>query len=400
MTAFADTCIVAIVGPRQSGKTTLACQLAARDGREFVSLDEEASLRFAASDPAGFMRGIEIAAIDEIQRAPNLVLAIKKSVDEDQRPGRYLITGSVDFFKSMITPDSLAGRVEVVELLPFSQTETRKIKVSSFLARAFANDFPGRQHTGFTENLTEMVLTGGYPRSFLASNMRRKQSMLRTYVEFLATRDLPEIIAIKKNPASLLALVELIVATSGCLVNLSRLAAGLHVNIKTVDRWLVLLERMFLVRRIRAWHCNRTKRLVGAPKLHFIDSGVLAAMREADEKLLATDRQQLASLLETFVFSEIAKAVPHFDSPLRISHYRDKDGYEVDFVLETYSGKTVGIEVKSATTVYPNDFRGLRRLADAAGTKFACGIVFADNDRILRVDDRMFAMPIKMLWEE
>ena len=399
-TVMADTRIVAIVGPRQAGKTTLARRIAAGDGRRFVSLDDESWLRFAKADPTGFVNRLQTAAIDEIQRAPNLVLALKRSVDEDQRPGRFLITGSVDLFKSMIVPDSLAGRVSVVELLPFSQAEIRGLKPPTLLTRAFAGDFPAfSQIGGLGQDLDRLILTGGYPQAVRTGSMRRKQEMLREYAGFLASRDLPEMMDVRKDAGLLSTLIEHAAAASGQLVNLSRMAASLQVDIKTVDRWLTLLERMFLVRRIRAWHRSQAKRLVKAPKLHFLDPGILAALREIDASGLERDRHRIAGLLESFVFSEIAKCLPCHDSSIRISHYRDKDGHEVDFVLETPAGRTVGMEVKAAASVYPGDFRGLHRLAAAAGARFAAGMVLYDGGQAFETGEKMFALPIRMLWE-
>ena len=161
--ALTDTRIVALVGPRQSGKTTLARRFADDEQRPFITLDDDQFRRFAQEDPVGFMRGRRAAVIDEIQRAPALILELKKLVDEDPTPGRYLITGSVELFKSAISPDSLAGRVETIELLPFSQAEAAVAGVPDFLTRAFAGDFPNIANTGTTDNLVERVLSGGYP---------------------------------------------------------------------------------------------------------------------------------------------------------------------------------------------------------------------------------------------
>ena len=397
--ALADTRIVAIVGPRQSGKTTLARRIAVKNDLGFASLDSRVARLFAASDPEGFLKTYPVSVIDEIQRAPELILELKRRVDEDARPGRYLVTGSVDLFAGTIVPDSLAGRVETVELLPFSQAEARRLGTADFLNRACAGDFSSQQHTGFTQNLLDAIVTGGYPEIMSVKGMRRKQERLLAYTRIVAGRDLPELMSIRKDRAAMFALVEHAALMSGQLVNLSSLAASLKVDHKTVDRWLSLLERMFLVRRIRAWNRNQGKRLIRTPKLHFVDSGVLAAVRGVDEEALQADRQQLGFLLESFVFSELIKALPHCRHPLRISHYRDKDGYEVDFVLETSSGKIVGLEVKAAAGVNLRDFRGLRRLAAASGDKFVCGIVLHDGDQIMQTGRNLFAMPVKMLWE-
>ena len=396
--ALTDTRIVALVGPRQSGKTTLARRIANDDGRIFVSLDDNQSRRFAEDDPAGFVRNLPSAAIDEIQRAPNLILALKKEVDENPVPGRYLITGSVDLFKGSISPDSLAGRVETIKLLPFSQAEIAGSAAPRFLDRAFAGDFPAIKETGPTVGLIERIILGGYPAALARTVPERRRSWLRAYAKALAERDVAEIATVGKR-GEMVRLIDHAAVSAGQLLNMSGLGANLGIDGKTVDRWLVLLEHMFLVRRVRAWHRNETKRLVRTPKLHFLDSGLLAAILRTGIEDIVHDRQKLGPLLECFVHGEIAKAVALSDDMTGVSHYRDKDGVEVDLVLERSPGAVVGIEVKAAATVRPRDFRGLQHLREWVGDGFACGILLHDGERIQRAGPGLFAMPIRMLWE-
>ena len=396
--ALTDTRIVAIVGPRQSGKTTLARRIADDDGRAFVSLDDDQFRRFAREDPTGFVRDLPRAAIDEIQRAPDLILALKKEVDERPVPGRYLITGSVDLFKSSISPDSLAGRVATAELLPFSQAEIAGAAPSRFLDRAFAGDFPTVGNTGPTAGLVERVVSGGYAPALARPVPGRRQSWLRAYARALAERDVSDLAPVGKRD-EMVRLIDHAAVSAGQLLNMSALGARLGVDGKTVDRWLVLLEHMFLLRRIPAWHSNRLKRLVRAPKLQFLDSGLLAALLRTDAADIARDRRKLGPLLECFVHGEIAKAIALSDGLTSVSHYRDKDGIEVDLVLERSPGAVVGIEVKAGATVYPRDFKGLRRLREAVGDSFACGIVLHDGERIQQIAPGLFVMPVGMLWE-
>ena len=396
--ALSDTRIVAIVGPRQSGKTTLARRIADDDGRAFVSLDDDQFRRFAREDPAGLVRTLQSAAIDEIQRAPNLILALKREVDERPGPGRYLITGSVDLFKGSISPDSLAGRVEAVELLPFSQAEITGAASPRFLDRAFAGDFPAIGETRPTTDLIERVVSGGYPAALARPDPARRRSWLRAYARALTERDVADIAAVDKR-GEMARLMDHAAVSAGQLLNMSGLGARLGVDGKTVDRWLILLEHMFLLRRVGAWHSSRLKRLVRAPKLQFLDSGLLAALQRTDAADIARDRQKLGSLLESFVYGEIAKAIALSDDMTSVSHYRDKDGVEVDMVLERSPGAVVGIEVKAAATALPRDFRGLQRLKETVGDRFACGIVLHDGERILQTAPGLFAMPVRMLWE-
>ena len=395
--ALDDTRIVAIVGPRQSGKTTLARRIAGDDGRPFITLDDEQFRRFAEDDPAGFVRSQPVAVIDEIQRAPALILALKKAVDEAPRRGRYLITGSVDLFKGALSPDSLAGRVDTIELLPFSQVEIAGAGVPEFLDRAFAGDFPSLAVTGPTDDLIERVISGGFPEALSRTVPARRRRWLRAYARALAERDVSEIAAVDKS-VEMSRLIDHAAAASSQLLNMSGLGSRLGIDGKTVDRWLTLLEHMFLVRRIRAWHRNRLKRLVRTPKLHFLDSGLLAALRGTGTAEIARDRGKLGPLLECFVHAEIAKAAALSDEATAIRHYRDKDRLEVDLVLERSPDRVVGIEVKAGATARPEDFKGLVRLERAAGDRFACGIVLHDGDRVQQTGSRLFAMPVKMLW--
>lgn len=394
--ALGDTRIVALVGPRQSGKTTLARKIATDRGMNFITLDDEQFRRFAIDDPAGFMRGLDQAVIDEVQRAPGLILALKKTVDEDPRTGRFLITGSVDLFKGTISPDSLAGRVETIDLLPLSQAEIENRAPPRFLARAFDGDFPALEDTGRTSDLIERVLAGGYPEALTRSDPSRRRAWLTAYARALTTRDVTEISPILKTDA-LSRLLDHAAVASGQLVNLSELATPAGVDSKTVDRWLTLLEQMFVIRRVRAWHRNDLKRLVRAPKLHFIDPGLLAALRRIDREAIHAKRERFGPLLEGLVFSELAKQADMMPGQLLISHYRDKDKVEVDFVLER-PGNIVGVEVKAAATVKPEHFHGLKRLRDATGKAFTCGIILHDGERIQRTGDCFFAMPVSQLW--
>lgn len=397
-TALRDTRIVALVGPRQSGKTTLARRFADDEKRPFITLDDEQFRRFAQDDPIGFMRGRHGAVIDEIQRAPGLILELKKQVDDDPTPGRYLITGSVELFRSAISPDSLAGRIETIELLPFSQAEATVAAVPNFLERAFAADFPHLATTGPTANLVERVVSGGFPEVLARPDPVRRQGWLRAYARSLAERDISDMAAISKLD-QVTALIDHAAVSASQLVNLSDLGSKLRVDGKTVERWLTLLERMYLVRRIGAWHRNERKRLIKTPKLQFLDSGLLAALRRIDQTAIERNRRSLGPLLECFAYTEVAKAVALHGESIAISHYRDKDGAEVDLVLERSPGEVVGIEVKAGATVRPDDFKALARLEAAAGDQFVCGVLLHDGERIQQTASKMFAMPINMLWE-
>lgn len=394
--ALQDTRIVSIVGPRQSGKTTLARQIS-EPGRPFLSLDDDAVRTFAQADPVGFIRQFDTVVIDEFQRVPALVLALKKSVDEDPRPGRFLLTGSADIFATSQSPDSLAGRIETVRLLPLSRAEILGKGPSSFLDRLFKDNLVAASRVEPATDLVDLVLGGGFPEALARTAPNRRRAWFRSYVEALAQRDIPDLAALDKIGV-MPRLIEQGAFYSGQIVNNSAIGADLGLDSKTVDHWLVLLENVFLLRRVRPWFRNSFKRLSRMPKLQFIDSGLLAASKGVDAELIARDRSQLGPLLECFVYSELLKMLMLRDHHISISHYRDKDQAEVDFILERTPEQIVGIEVKSAATVYPKDFRGLKRVQDAAGESFACGVVLYDGDLVLPFGPKLYAAPLSMLW--
>lgn len=394
--ALKDTRIVALVGPRQSGKSTLAKKIASERGMQFLSLDDPDTLNNAKEDPRGFFREIDRAVIDEIQRQPSLILTLKRSVDSDTRPGRFIITGSVDLFKTMITPDSLAGRMEIIELLPFSQSEIERTTSVNFLERAFKSDFPGYKEVGYTEDLVDRTIVGGYPESILRTNQRRRRNWMISYIKALASRDVSEITEINKK-VDFQKLIDLLAMNSGQIVKLDRLARDIEVDKNTVDRWVTLLEYMFLVRRVRPWFRNKVKQLTKKPKLHFLDTGVLATLLNVSKGKIEANRGEFGSLFEGFVFSELYKLVEQNDDGISIFHYRDLQQYEVDFILEL-DDKVVAIEVKARVTNRMEDFKAMKRLREAIGSSFACGIVLNTGDRIQRFGEKLYAMPVSQLW--
>ena len=397
--ALRDSRVVALLGPRQSGKTTLIRRIAESDKRQYLTLDDRQNRQIAQEDPIGLLRDKTRVAIDEIQHAPDLILEIKRLVDIDPEPGRFLITGSVDLFRTAVSPDSLAGRVQTIELFPFSQMELESHKPPEFLTRAFSSDLPNFKMMQRKNGLEERVLTGGYPNMLFRNSEARRRTWIREYVRSLVDQDTKVLTDVgKRNEFA--RLISYLAETAGQLLNLSRIAAYLQVDGSTVNRWISLLEQMFLVRRIPGWYRNHLKRQIKAPKIHFLDSGLLAALTNVDSRKISTDRSRFGTLLQSFVFSELLKNIAQIDEQLTISHYRDKNGVEVDFVLENFAGDTVGIKVKTGATAHLKDFRGLEHLQKHAVGRFAAGIVLHDGDRIQKFGENMVAIPIKVLWEE
>ncbi len=393
--ALSDTRVVLISGPRQSGKTTLAIEIAS-DKAPFLTLDDATVLQSAIDDPAGFVRGLDRAVIDEIQRAPDLLLAIKKTVDDDKRAGRFLLTGSANLMTIPNVADSLAGRLEIVRLLPLSQTEILETK-SGFIDRAFEAKAPVVDQPVIGDELVETVLSGGYPEALGRKKWVRKQDWYHDYLDAIVQRDVRDVAQIEQL-AIMPKLLAVLAEHSGQLVNYSGIGAAIGLNHVTTQKYVRVFENLFLVHSLQPWFTNRLKRLTKSPKLHFLDAGLLAAMRSITPDTVKKDKTPFGSILETFVFSELRKIATWSEQRCTFSHFRDKDRNEVDIVLENRRGEIVGIEVKSSATVTSSDFSGMRRLAQACGDKFIQGFVLYDHDQVVPFADNMFAAPISSLW--
>ena len=393
--ALADTRVVLVCGPRQSGKTTLARQIAG-DRIPFFTLDDSTVLESASVDPVGFVRGLDRAVIDEVHRAPGLILAIKAAVDADPRPGRFLLTGSANLMTLPHLADSLAGRIGIIRLLPLAQAELRGSR-SSFLEQVFAGEAPETAVPIVGEDLVNIVLAGGYPEALARSGWRRRQNWHLDYVEAIIQRDVRDIARIEQLSA-MPRLLRVLAERSGQLVNYSGFGAVLGMNHVTTQRYVGVLENLFIVRSLQPWYTNTLKRLTKSPKLHFLDSGLLATLKDISLDRLNRERALFGPLLESFVASELLKHGNWSDDRYVFSHLRDKERNEVDLVIEDSRGRVVGIEVKASATVSKGDFSGLRRLAAACGDRFVLGLVLYDHDRTVPFGDRLIAAPVSTLW--
>lgn len=393
--ALEDTPVVMVTGPRQSGKTTLVRTFADHN-RNYSTLDDDTVLAAARGDPAGFIRGLDRAIIDEVQRAPEILRAIKQSVDDDRRPGRFLLTGSANVLTLPRVSESLAGRIEIVSLLPLSQSELRGAK-PTFLQRAFAGSIATPSHLLVAHDLTSAILTGGYPEMVRRKDAGRRQAWAREYVKAIIQRDVPDIAEVEKLDR-MARLLQVLAHHSGQLVNFSQAGGRIALDEKTVSRYVSIVEQMFVLRRVEPWFRNRLKRLVKTPKLHFLDSGLLAALLGITAERIAAERSVIGPLAEAFVFSEILKQTEWRHEALALYHYRDKDQDEVDLIVESGDGALIGIEVKIAASVGSGDFKGLRKLSAACGNDFKLGVVLYDGSKIVPFGERLFAAPLSCLW--
>jgi len=396
--ALDDSPVVLIHGPRQSGKTTLAQQVGARRDYTYFNLDDDVTRAAAEADPIGFVADLpERAVLDEVQRVPRLFTALKVSVDRNRHPGRFLLTGSANVLLLPKLADSLAGRMEIIRLFPFAQCEIEG-RSPAFLDALFDTQFETHRAERLGPRLAERIVAGGYPAALARSGARRRAIWYRDYVETMVQRDVRELARI----ASLDALPRLLALAAGQtarLLNVSDLAGPFRLSRPTIRDYVTLLERVFLIEELQPWFSNRLSRLVKTPKLHIGDTGLGTALLGLGAIALYEDRATLGQMLETFVYQELRRQVSGHEEDLRLHHFRDKDGYEVDLVIERGGRKLAGVEVKAAATVTDADFRGLRKLASAAGSRWAAGVVLYDGETGASFGNGLYALPITALWE-
>jgi len=397
--ALADTPVVLLSGPRQAGKTTLVRQLAGTE-RRYLTLDDEVTRLAAQEDPVGLIRSLDSAVIDEVQRAPNLLLAIKKAVDEDRRPGRFLLTGSANLMALPSIADSLAGRMETLVLLPLAQSEiaSQPESARTWLDTLFADGLLAAIQPAVGEALVNKVIRGGYPEALSRDDNRRRKTWAKQYIDSLIQRDIKDIASIDKLD-HVLRLLRALAQTAGQLCNYSQLGGQIGIDHKTASKYIAIFEQMYLMQRVQPWSGNRLSRLVKTPKLQFLDSGLLGVLLNFSDPL--RQRNLFGQLLESFVFAELRKQITWAEGDYALFYYRDKDQYEVDFVVENSAGDLIGIEVKASASVSISDLAGLKRLVSVAPQHFKAGIILYDGTETLplgRINDRpLWALPIATL---
>jgi len=396
--SLADTPAVLIHGPRQSGKTTLARAIGEPRGYRYVSFDDEAIRRAAQNDPIGFVAGLPTRVIlDEVQRVPEIFTSLKTVIDLRRSAGRFILTGSANVLLIPKLADSLAGRMGLLRLHPLAQCELAGSR-PRFLDALFRGSF----RTGLAEplgtTLAARIVGGGYPAALARHDSARRRAWYRDLVETQIQRDVRDVTRVHSFDA-LPRLLALAAAHTARLINISDLAAPFQISRQTIHDYVTVLERIFLLERLAPWHSNRLSRLVKTPKLHMGDTGLACALLGIDAASLHKERERLGPLLETFVLQELRRQASWRPDPVDFFHYRDRDDFEVDIVLEFGSVAVAGIEVKAAATVVEADFRGLRKLREAAGQRFRSGVVLYDGTASVSFGDGLFAVPIRRVWE-
>lgn len=397
VTALGDTRVVLVNGARQCGKSTLVSHVGAARGAVWRTLDRTATRQAAEFDPTSFVRDDDMLIIDEIQRVPELLLAIKEVVDRDARPGRFLLTGSARVLGLRGVADALPGRMETIGLWPLAQGEIDG-RPDRFVDAVFERGMALRHRSGEERgNYIDRLVRGGFPEA-VAREGRRRTVFFDNYVADVVNRDVIQLSEIERGP-QMRALVRMLAARSGQLLVPGTLGRDLGLPQTTVDRYLGLLEEVFLIKRIPAWSRNLTSRAVSTAKVAMVDSGIAANLVGHDATSLRRIDSPLGGLLEGFVMMEIARQLGWSDTRAELFHYRTKDKVEVDVILEDRRGQVVAIDVKASATARPEDFRGINHLAARLGDDLIAGIVLYMGSETLAFGPKNLAVPISALWE-
>jgi predicted AAA+ superfamily ATPase len=396
--ALSDTPVVFLQGARRTGKSTLAQHIAATaHPARYITLDDLSVLSAATDDPMGFIAGLDgPVVLDEVQRAPDLLLAIKAAVDRDPVPGRFFLTGSAQVMLLPRIAESLAGRVEFVTLWPLSQGEIEgrrggfvdALFTPGALTMACASEEPSRT--------LRRALIGGYPEVLARESAGRRRAWFRSYVSAVLQRDVRDLAHIEGLTA-LPRLLDHLAARAASLMNRAELGRDSGTARATLDRYLALLQAVFLVQFVPAWAANIGKRLVKASKTFLNDTGLLAhllGLEAAEAAASYTGR-----VIENFAVLEIQKQLLGGPVTPRLYHFRTHTGQEVDIVLEAPDGRIVGIEVKSAATVHSRDVAGLHALREATGDRFVRGVVLYLGAQVIPFAADIHAVPITALWQ-
>lgn len=404
MEALADTPVVFLRGPRQCGKTTLVRWLAQTSHpARYVTLDDLSVLAAAREDPEGFLGGLGTPLVlDEVQRAPELLLAIKARVDRNRKPGGYLLTGSADVLLLPQVAEFLVGRMEVLTLWPLSQSEIEGSQ-HSFIDGVFSAD-PLRVCPPNEEDrsaLLRRALRGGYPEALQRGAAKRRHAWFASYITTVIQRDVRDLANIN-GLTTLPRLLSLIAARSMGLVNFAELSRTSGIPQTTLKRYLALLKTAFIIQTLPAWSGNLSKRLVRSPKLLLSDTGLMAHLLGMGAEGLSETHSQIGPLVENFVVMELRKQVSFSERAVELFHFRTQAGREIDVVLEDAAGNLVGVEVKAASTVQAKDFDGLKALAEemkgaAPLMRFLRGIVLYTGHEVIPFSPDLHALPLSCL---
>jgi len=404
MDSLQDSPAVFLQGARQTGKSTLVQALAAGPHpARYLTFDEASTLAVAQEDPQGFIAGLRGAVvIDEVQRVPDVALAIKQAVDRSRDPGRFLLTGSASVLVLPKISEALAGRIEIHTLWPLSQGEIDG-GVERFVEMLFDDDFATWVSDAASPSPDDAlepidrVLRGGFPVILTRTRHERRRAWFDSYVTTLLQRDVRDLSSIE-GLAAMPRLLSLLAARTGSLLNYAEISRSLSMSHSTLKRYTTLLEMTFLVQLLPAWSANLGKRLVKSPKIYLADTGLLCHSMGLDCDRLAKDRSLFGHILENFTVMELRKQLGWTSRAIEMYHFRTAAGEEVDVLLVEAGGAAVGVEIKASTTIRGEDVRGLRALRDLLGRRFRRGVLLYLGTETLPLGTDLHAVPLPRIW--
>lgn len=401
--ALSDTPAVLVNGARQTGKSTLVqSSELGQSNRQYLTFDDPGILAAARRDPNGFVAGLNLpVTLDEIQHVPELFPVIKAAIDRKRQPGQFLLTGSANVMLLPKLSESLAGRMEVLTLWPFSQGEilgTQENFIDTLFSKSAVN-WSSKLPAKSWGELLEIIATGGYPPAVARPNAARRDAWFQSYVMTMLQRDIRDLASIADTTA-IPRLLSVVAARAGGLLNFADLSRTMALPQTTLKRYFALLEGTFLVQLLRPWARNLGKRVIQTPKVYLNDSGLLAHTLGATVERLKTEGSLAGAVLENFVLMELRKQCAWTTNRPELFYWRTASGQEVDVVLENREGKVVGIEIKAAATLGTNDVRGLQALADAVGKSWTRGVVLYAGTEVIPFSANLHGVPLARLWSE
>lgn len=396
--SLSDSPVVVIQGARQTGKSTLVKYLSEEIyPATYLTFDDLTILSAAQSNPIDFISVYTGSVIiDEVQRVPEIFLAIKRFVDRDRKPGKFILTGSANILFLPKISESLAGRVEILKLFPFSQCEISGTE-KNFIDELSSNHFNPLTFEIKKNNLTEKIIRGGYPEVLTRKDLERLKAWFSSYITTILQRDVRDISNIEKL-TDLPNLLSLLASRAGTLLNIAELSRSSAIPQTTLKRYMALLEATFMISLMPAWSGNLSKRIIKTPKVYLNDTGILSYLTGFEENKVTSDPLSWGRILENFVLMELIKQASWSRKNLSLFHYRSASGQEIDFIIEKDDGKIIAVEVKASSKVVDSDFRHIRTFAEETKKKFLRGIIFYTGSQIVPFSKNLFAIPVNALW--
>jgi predicted AAA+ superfamily ATPase len=400
---LAEEPVVILNGPRTVGKSTLLSELAGRLGRAVIDCDDLATRAAVRSDPARFVELDQPVLIDEYQHVPELLDAIKTQLNRNLRPGRYVLAGSTRYATLPEAAQALTGRVDIIPVLPLSQGEIRDVR-ETFVARLLDGagiDMTPSQTSTPRDEYARRATSGGMPVALRRPPGRSRSRWFSNYVNLVIDKDVLDISRVRQREM-LPRLLGQLAARSGQVLNMAAISGTIGLEKSTTENYVKLLEAVFLVHRLPAWGTTLGSRITRHPKVHLIDSGVMAWLLSLTPQKITQGTPaaltEYGHLLETFAVGEILKQASWFDAPVNAGHFRTEAGDEVDLVLERDDGQVIAIEVKAGSRISGEDFRGLRQLKERLGLRLEEAIILYTSEHAYTHDDWITILPLDRLW--